>query len=629
MESTKIFLQNRIERDAQLLASLSLFAWDRVVKDVARALPSAGSSGARAAESMKKTILALSNNSSFIENTINTRGPLLLSSFSQYNQTMVQERTIYDELTTPRDEIMKVSESIRDILSGKSSSSDRGLRSIVPGGVSRNVERQKMAFERKKETVLKREKEGIDKKAMRAASSLTDVAWEIKREMETEGNDAGYRSEATMKRIEASIKSSALLEGGKNWMNRRLSGNERDILQLESSTENESTKEAVTETKDFSRKLSVQEAAIIEPEVTEPLSSSFAFEEVNQESFVKNEIGNPFEEELKVELEVKSEIDDISLESIPEEDLKSEMERIVSVLRSCLEEPETTWLKPELLVNETKRPFFVSANNENDEVLENEEAWEKVIIEMVSAKSELEAALEVKDMTTDQKLKQLAKLKDMVDRITYYVSECAGDASASYLRKAINEQIQEASNFNIKNSNQVDVQTKDIPEAQVEDDLSVKGRTEWENDMESNFEEAIDDQYETVVIADIVSNEAEEAPTEILTTEAKTAELFYDIEFEFDESKRSFNNDYSSDDFLATEVEVIAKDDDFITEDTGGMNSAAADDESSSEPPQDRNMVAELTLRTLDVLFFIAEKTFTVRFFIFQPLSLNHDYCVY
>lgn len=629
MESTKIFLQNRIERDAQLLASLSLFAWDRVVKDVARALPSAGSSGARAAESMKKTILALSNNSSFIENTINTRGPLLLSSFSQYNQTMVQERTIYDELTTPRDEIMKVSESIRDILSGKSSSSDRGLRSIAPGGASRNVERQKMAFERRKETVLKREKEGIDKKAMRAASSLTDVAWEIKREMETEGNDAGYRSEATMKRIEASIKSSALLEGGKHWMNRRLSGNERDILQLESSTQNESTKKAVTETKDFSPNLSVQEAAIIEPEVTEPLNSSFAFEEVNQESFVKNEIENPFEEELKVELEVKSEIDDTSLEAIPEEDLKNEMERIVSVLRSCLEEPETTWLKPELLVNETKRPFFLSPNNENDEVLENEEAWEKVIIEMVSAKSELEAALEVKDMTTDQKLKQLAKLKDMVDRITYYVSECAGDASASYLRKAMNEQIQEASNFNSKNSNQVDVQTKDMPEAQVEDDLSLKGRTEWKNDMESNFEEAIDDQYETVVIADIVLNEAEEAPTEILPTEAKTAELFYDIEFEFDESKRSFNNDYSSDDLLATEVEVIAIDDDFITEDTGGMNSAAADDESSSEPPQDRNMVAELTLRTLDVLFFIAEKTFTVSFFIFQPLSLNHDYCVY
>ena len=69
MESTKMFIQNKIERDVELLAALSLFAWDRAIKDVGRALPSAGKSGARVAETVKKTVLSIATNSSFFENT--------------------------------------------------------------------------------------------------------------------------------------------------------------------------------------------------------------------------------------------------------------------------------------------------------------------------------------------------------------------------------------------------------------------------------------------------------------------------------------------------------------------------------------------------------------------------------
>ena len=41
LESTKIFLANRIERDAKLIASVGIFAWQRAVRDVGRALVSA------------------------------------------------------------------------------------------------------------------------------------------------------------------------------------------------------------------------------------------------------------------------------------------------------------------------------------------------------------------------------------------------------------------------------------------------------------------------------------------------------------------------------------------------------------------------------------------------------------
>ena len=51
--------------------------------------------------------------------------------------------------------------------------------------------------------MLKREKEGIDKKLGRAAGGVADAAWEIKRELQVETNRPGYRTEGARKAIEA------------------------------------------------------------------------------------------------------------------------------------------------------------------------------------------------------------------------------------------------------------------------------------------------------------------------------------------------------------------------------------------------------------------------------------------
>ena len=46
LDSARILLANRIERDSKLLVSVGLFAWERTKRDVARALLSSGESGA-------------------------------------------------------------------------------------------------------------------------------------------------------------------------------------------------------------------------------------------------------------------------------------------------------------------------------------------------------------------------------------------------------------------------------------------------------------------------------------------------------------------------------------------------------------------------------------------------------
>ena len=209
VESAKIYVQNKVERDAQLLASIGVFAWERAIKDSKRALPSKGKSGAGMAKTMRDSLFMLTNNSSFVQYIPEDNFILPPSKYSQGVET-----SVFEELNTPMDEIKSVTQSIRDILKGKTVSQDRGLRSVASAGSSKNDERQKMAYERKKETVLKREKEGVNTKVMRATGSLTDGIAELKREMEVEGNDAGYRAKNAQQQLKGTLENAGLLGSG-------------------------------------------------------------------------------------------------------------------------------------------------------------------------------------------------------------------------------------------------------------------------------------------------------------------------------------------------------------------------------------------------------------------------------
>jgi len=204
IDSAAIYIANRIERDTKTLAAVGLFTFDRIRKDIGRALPAAG----RATRQ-----LLLSSNSTYAERLLDVtdQTPFALpSERSLTNRDIVGSGydELYEDLTTPADEIRSVTSAILDILSGKeidydqSSSARRSVKSFAPAGTSRMAERQKRAYKARKQTVLKREKEGIDRKVGRAIGSVSDATWELRREMQTtKGREAGYRSKGVRKAL--------------------------------------------------------------------------------------------------------------------------------------------------------------------------------------------------------------------------------------------------------------------------------------------------------------------------------------------------------------------------------------------------------------------------------------------
>lgn len=216
METVSIYVSNRIERDAKLLASVGLFAWERAVRDAGRALPSSGTSGAAVGRAMRNAARQLGNSSSFSEMQA-TREEEEAAQREEWKQRQSVD-SLYEEFNTPMDEIKSVMQSIRDILSGDTTSSSaggpRGLRSVAPAGQAKNAERQRRAFRKRKATTLKEEKEILN--IGRATGGVVDAAFEIKREFQVESSKPGYRSEGARKAIAAGAAQTAkVLEAAK------------------------------------------------------------------------------------------------------------------------------------------------------------------------------------------------------------------------------------------------------------------------------------------------------------------------------------------------------------------------------------------------------------------------------
>jgi len=131
LESVSIWVTNKVENDVKVLAALGLFAWDRAVRDVGRALPAAGTSAKRI---------------------------FLLTNTSAYEEPQAPKPSIEEEMNRPADEIKSVSRAIFDILSGERMSADRGLRTAAPAGTVNAAERQRRAYNQRRK-LDKQEKE--------------------------------------------------------------------------------------------------------------------------------------------------------------------------------------------------------------------------------------------------------------------------------------------------------------------------------------------------------------------------------------------------------------------------------------------------------------------------------------
>ena len=593
VESAKIFVQNRIERDAQLLASIGVFAWERALKDVGRALPSAGKSGAGMAKKMRDSLFLLTNNSSFIEPTDNFILPP-----SKYSPGV--ETSAFEELNTPLDEIKSVTEAIRDILAGKTVSQDRGLRSVAPAGRSKSAERQKMAFDRKKDTVLKREKEGIDAKVMRATSTLTDAAWEIKREMEVEGNEAGYRAKTAQRNLEGTY--SGFLGGSTNKTFRGLG----DRL--------------------FGAKSSNTVAPIIKSSADLP------------------------EERL-------------SLQLITQSDLNSERERLVQTLNNCLANPSETWLKRSVTdvstnesitdsldesINTTELPQNARSGRDGTPAMTslNEATWESLITTMILARNDIEAQCSNEADTFENEDKifaELRKLETTVNMLSGFAAASAGYEAAQMLKSEllgddedtllssldnlidlrIQQQTQEQKRTRIlefqrkaKEDRITEVEVKMVVEREPDDILEARFvETSWDRtgSIKPKDSASSEDTADAVLVSEVISSDS--TPSYVTFTKGNNR-IHADVEFEVTISAgRSKPSEYAEEDdfdgvYASAEFVSEVDEDSFIQTDEG-LNSAAFDElsaDSTSEPP----LITKLALRTIDVVLFVVEKTFTV-----------------
>ena len=314
IESVGIYLENRVERDSKTLAAIGLFTVDRISRDIGRALPAAG-------RATRKLLLA--TNSSYADKFLDVtdRTPFALpAERSVTDREMLGDWTdLYDELTTPADEIRQVTEAIRDILSGEEvgsySETRRGVRSFAPAGTSRLAEQQRRAYKARKKTVLKREREGIDRKVSRAIGSVSDATWEFRREMQTDkGREAGYRSEGVRRALAAGA--TQLLEAGRE-SSRRLLGEQKRRNMIGGD---------------------VGGVEIVDDD------SAPDFVDVS-----------PMEEEEIIE----DVIEEANMEYAPDgllspQSFLEEKRRLIASVESCLSRPSETWLTPEVVAQATE-----------------------------------------------------------------------------------------------------------------------------------------------------------------------------------------------------------------------------------------------------------------------------------
>jgi len=564
LDSAKILIENRIERDSKLFASLGLFAWERAKRDVARALPETGRTGAAVGRAMRTAARQLAANSSYAEYIPEENFILPPSKYGEGVETNVR-----DELNTVGDEIKSVTESIRDILSGKGVDGDgvdtsprRGLRSVAPAGTgSQAAERQRRAYQRRKETVLAREKEGIDKKFRRGVESVTDAAAEIKREMAVEGNRAGYRSEKAVKAIEG--KAAAAMGQLPLGIGQRLFG-------------------GLGGGRNEPARAELREAAVVMPVLTR-------------------------------------------------EDLLEEKARFAAALRLCLEAPEKTWLTP--VVTE-------EFNFENRTL--DEKALEDVITTMICVRDDLEVDEETIDDGTvasepemEGIFEELRQMNANVDTLTS-LAAVASDYEAAERLKAELLGLSNGDEGSLMISLDQIVSDYEIAKAQQE---AAEAAAALEAEERARAAAAAAE-AERRTRAQAASQTPGGPPVDYSDSETKFVDAVVDAEVvsdpsspffvdkfvdNFGDSVYSYDGDSQGAEAVfvddkesirvigADQVEILMGDED-VDDDYFDFKAAASvsDDEMSrelddgdKEPP----IVFKFLLRTLDVIFFVAEKT--------------------
>lgn len=395
VESAKIYVANRVERDAKLLASLGIFAFERAMQDVARALPASSSAG------VKKKVFMLSNTTKAQE---------------------MSSKSIRQDMSTPFDEIRSVGREIKDIFNtvgptasiNSNGDEEEPTQPVKKTPFSKNLksaassskyavndkERFQKVYERQKETTLKREKENVVQTTTRIANEVVDGAYQIKREVEVEPNKPGYKSKAI--REQAAKTTNLLASGAKKFLG---GAKNLALAALEASRQEDKLKtlklpetaSTPTPTTEIPRSTSTQTTASEDPPSTKRVpwtSTNFG---------ATTTVAPPSLERLELE--------DI---------LETEMDELMDRLTYCIQNPQETWLNPDLLLSTE----FSAVP---------EDLLEFVVVTMVQA----QASLQQEGSFNANPIESLQMVKDQIDQICFACQESGFTTIAEYLEASL------------------------------------------------------------------------------------------------------------------------------------------------------------------------------------------------
>ena len=500
LESVGLWVSNKIEQDVKVLAALGLFAWDRVTRDVARALPAASS----AAQSQ---LFLLANRSSYIAAVIDFK-----------NET--KPRDVRDELNRPQDEIQSVTRELFAILSGERTrympgSSQRGLRSLAPAGTVNSAERQRRALQRKQEAAAKR------KNVAQLGGRVVDTAWELRRELKAESNVPGYKTEPIRSAIAAGVTATGnLLSGVRE--RARLSAVEQKELFLKSQASIEKDQADDVSVVDLER----------EPE---PVSQEVRFDPEKQEArgFV-----------------TKRFLDDIRVER----------RRIVDRLTACIDQPDATWLTREVVESLENLDFISSP------------AMQDCFTKMILLRDEIDNP--VHDVSVlDDSVNDLISLRTAIDYLCSYTASEVSDVIAEEIRMEL-----------------------------------YSGRNEFDDEpLIVRLEEELELLQASLTTAQATTSGTAAPEVFDVIPDAVFIDVIPDA-FMMDSHERLDGMD--EDGVGAGMMAEIVSDDDFESAVSAAKKvfDVPADETEKQQP----NLLFIVVLRSLDVVFFIAEKTVTV-----------------
>lgn len=655
-ESVGIWITNKVESDVKVLAALGIFAWDRAVRDVARALPSSSTWGNR---KQLSSMFLLSNTSSY-----------------DYQEA----------LRRPQDEIRGVSKQVMDILSGKvgigtsfssdatgtinndpsrrSSNRRRGLRTVAPAGRANAAERQRRAYESAKRQQANREQNV----AVKVGTGLIDTAWELQQELGSEINRPGYKTEPVRRALAQGVQNTeALLRAAQD--RARLVAAEQQRQKQQQQAEFQLEKSSSVDMVEETKKVSTEKEGKGFPteqsaSTTTTTYDQSSFEDVvdyfavdikeirvdkQQQSKTSNEQaidGHPYLEQRNEQtqrnepLDVSGAVDtngirmgttsseNTRIPTLQElellEELELERERIANQLQKCIRRPDQTWLRPQV----------VDAMPDKRAIMDGT-GMQQTITKMVLLKDQILS--EEDPASVEEALRSLLRLRDSTEDLCQFMGSFVSEILADELRAELLEEDSDSEELPLISrleefeaiSSLSSTASSEVAEDAVENNFNqvetpIGRNTETERFRYEATEAVAIPETQTPFVVEPALLDA--TPT---GGTCRVLDVIPDaVVLELDDSliskskvtdAQASSNVYAEQDKMdAVAAELVAE---IITDEAfdsavGGAKVAVevtADDLGNAvEEKEEMNVVIKITLRSLDVIFFIVEKVLLV-----------------